>query len=78
MLPVSYLVDRHILLAYGLNDVTLPVDRGFPFQLVAESKYGYKWAKWIVRIEVGRGEVLGYWESLGYSNSADAGSFPYG
>jgi DMSO/TMAO reductase YedYZ molybdopterin-dependent catalytic subunit len=77
-LPLSYLFDRHILLAYGLNDVTLPMDRGFPLQLVAESKYGYKWAKWIVRLEVVRGEVDGFWESRGYSNSADEGSYPFG
>jgi DMSO/TMAO reductase YedYZ molybdopterin-dependent catalytic subunit len=76
-LPLNYLVDRRILLAYGLNDVTLPIDRGFPLQLVAESKYGYKWAKWIVRVEVVKGEVLGYWESRGYSNSADEGGFPF-
>lgn len=41
-LPLSYLIDRRILLAYGLNDVTLTADRGFPLHLVAESKYGYK------------------------------------
>jgi DMSO/TMAO reductase YedYZ molybdopterin-dependent catalytic subunit len=77
-LPLAYLRDNHILLAYGLNDVTLPQDRGFPLQLVAESKYGYKWAKWIIRIEVVSEEVKGYWESRGYSDSADVGSFPYG
>ena len=36
------------MMAYELNDVTLPPERGFPLQLVAEGKYGYKWAKWIV------------------------------
>jgi DMSO/TMAO reductase YedYZ molybdopterin-dependent catalytic subunit len=77
-LPLTYLDDRHILLAYGLNDVTLPVDRGFPLQLVSESKYGYKWAKWIVKVEVVNSEVKGYWESRGYSNTADSGSFPFG
>ena len=77
-LPLTYLRGRHILLAYGLNDVTLPPDRGFPLQLVAESKYGYKWAKWITSIEIVEGEVRGFWESRGYSNSADVGSFPFG
>ena len=32
--------------------LTLPADRGFPFQVVAESKFGYKWAKWITRMEL--------------------------
>jgi hypothetical protein len=77
-LPLAYLRDNHILLAYGLNDVTLPADRGFPLQLVAESKYGYKWAKWIIRIEVVSQEYIGYWESRGYTDSADVGTFPFG
>ncbi len=77
-LPLTYLRDKSILLAYGLNDVTLPADRGFPLQLVAESKYGYKWAKWIIRIEVVSEEYSGYWESRGYTDSADVGTFPYG
>jgi DMSO/TMAO reductase YedYZ molybdopterin-dependent catalytic subunit len=76
--PITYLEQNNILMAYGLNDVTLPPDRGFPFQLVAESKYGYKWGKWITKIEVVNTEVEGYWESRGYSNSGYAGSFPYG
>jgi DMSO/TMAO reductase YedYZ molybdopterin-dependent catalytic subunit len=55
-----------------LNDITLPEDRGFPFQVVAESKYGYKWAKWVTGIELSADTgFLGYWESAGYSNNAD-------
>jgi DMSO/TMAO reductase YedYZ molybdopterin-dependent catalytic subunit len=77
-LPLEYLEDEQILLAYGINDVTLPPERGFPLQLVAESKYGYKWVKWVVRIEVVDEEMRGYWEQRGYSNTANAGEFPYG
>ena len=66
------------LLAYGINDVTLPDERGFPLQLVAKSRYGYKWAKWITKIEVTDKEVRGYWESRGYSNSARVGEYPFG
>jgi hypothetical protein len=76
-LPLSYLEKNQTLLAYGLNDVTLPVDRGFPLQLVAKSKYGYKWAKWITEIEVIPGPELGYWESRGYIDSADVGAYPF-
>jgi DMSO/TMAO reductase YedYZ molybdopterin-dependent catalytic subunit len=70
-LPLDYLRDNEIIIAYGLNDLTLPADRGFPFQLVAKVKYGYKWAKWITGIEVTDHEVAGYWEQRGYSNSAN-------
>ena len=77
-LPLSYLEGNQTLLAYGLNDVTLPPDRGFPLQLVAGGKYGYKWAKWVVEVEVVSAPVRGYWESRGYSDSADVGTYPYG
>lgn len=72
-LDMDYLLKNDIILAYRLNDVTLPPERGFPFQLVAEGKYGYKWAKWIVRIEVSDSPYRGYWEKRGYNNRADAG-----
>jgi len=71
-LPIDYIMDNDILMAYKMNDVILPPERGFPFQLVAESKWGYKWVKWITEIELSAdASYRGYWESRGYSNSAD-------
>ena len=77
-LSLDYLINRNVLMAYGINDVTLPADRGFPLQVVAIDKYGYKWAKWVTEVEVVDKVVAGFWESRGYSNSADVGGFPYG
>jgi DMSO/TMAO reductase YedYZ molybdopterin-dependent catalytic subunit len=74
-LPISYIRDRNILLAYGMNNVTLPAERGYPFELVAEDKWGYKWIKWVERIELSNdSNYSGYWESQGYSNGGDLGS----
>ena len=71
-LPLDYIIKNNILIAYKMNGLTLPPERGFPFQLVAESKYGYKWIKWITRIELSDNEVYrGYWESRGWPNDAD-------
>lgn len=71
-LPVDYIINNDILIAYEMNGVTLPPERGFPFQLVAESKWGYKWIKWITEIELSDDvDYKGYWERRGYSNSAD-------
>ena len=71
-LPIDYIMDNDILIAYKMNDVILPPERGFPFQLVAESKWGYKWIKWITEIELSDdANYRGFWESRGYSNSAD-------
>jgi DMSO/TMAO reductase YedYZ molybdopterin-dependent catalytic subunit len=71
-LPLSFIVDNDILMAYKMNGLALPPERGFPFQLVAESKYGYKWIKWITSIELSNNEnYRGYWESRGFSNDAN-------
>jgi DMSO/TMAO reductase YedYZ molybdopterin-dependent catalytic subunit len=70
-LNLTYIRDQNIIIALKLNDVTLPPDRGFPFQVVAESKFGYKWAKWVNRIELSDQDFEGYWESVGYNNNGD-------
>jgi DMSO/TMAO reductase YedYZ molybdopterin-dependent catalytic subunit len=70
-LPMDYIVKGKILLAYKMNNVTIPEERGFPFELVAESQYGYKWIKWVTEIEVSNNtDYLGYWESRGFPNNA--------
>jgi DMSO/TMAO reductase YedYZ molybdopterin-dependent catalytic subunit len=62
-----------------MNDVTLPPERGFPFQLVAKNKWGYKWIKWITDIQLSSDESYeGFWESRGYSNSGDLDDYFYG
>ncbi len=71
-LPLDYIIDNNIMLAHRMNNVTLPPERGFPFQLVAESKWGYKWIKWITTIELSDNEDFrGFWESRGYPNEAN-------
>jgi len=71
-LPIDYIINNEIIMAHKMNEITLPPERGFPFQLVAESKWGYKWIKWITKIELSDNiNYRGYWESRGYSNEAD-------
>jgi len=71
-LDLSYINTNNIILGMKLNDITLPPDRGFPFQVVAQSKFGYKWAKWVTRIELSSNTGFrGYWEKNGYNNNAD-------
>jgi DMSO/TMAO reductase YedYZ molybdopterin-dependent catalytic subunit len=61
------------ILAYEMNDATLPVAHGAPVRLRVERQLGYKMAKYVMRIELvdsfaqigsGRG---GYWEDQGYA-----------
>ncbi|MCL5071015.1 MAG: molybdopterin-dependent oxidoreductase [Actinobacteria bacterium] len=73
-LDLKYIIENNIIIALKLNDLTLPQDRGFPFQVVAKNKYGYKWAKWVTRIELSSNtDFRGFWESNGYNNNAEVG-----
>jgi DMSO/TMAO reductase YedYZ molybdopterin-dependent catalytic subunit len=39
---------------------------------VAESKWGYKWVKWVTKIELSDdAEYRGFWEERGYNNGGD-------
>ena len=70
--PLADLIEADALLAYEINGQEAPV-HGFPLRLVAPKKYGYKWAKWVVRIELASGSPLGYWEQRGLPNRACVG-----
>jgi DMSO/TMAO reductase YedYZ molybdopterin-dependent catalytic subunit len=69
------LVDAYhpqTILAYQMNDQTLPVRHGAPLRLRVERQLGYKHAKYVMRIEavasldaVGRGQG-GFWPDRGY------------
>ncbi len=70
-LPLDFIVGEDILLAFKMNGIEMPTERGFPFQVVAQDRLGYKWAKWVTRIEVSDDpDYQGYWEQRGYDNSA--------
>ena len=60
-----------VMLAAKINGKVLDAKRGFPFHVVAESKLGYKWVKWVTRIELSKDPYKGYWEQRGYDNEAD-------
>ena len=71
-MPLSYFYDNEILMAYKMNGLVIPVEKGYPFQLVAESKFGYKWIKWITQIDLSdNANYLGYWENRGWPNDAN-------
>mgnify|MGYP001036826471 CR=1 FL=1 len=54
-------------------------ERGFPLQVVAKSKFGYKWAKWVTRIEVTNdASYRGYWELRGYNQDGSLSGSMFG
>jgi DMSO/TMAO reductase YedYZ molybdopterin-dependent catalytic subunit len=69
---LDFIRDNNIMIAYEMNNATIIPERGFPFQLVAEDKWGYKWIKWINRIELtDNPEEKGFWEQRGYNQKGD-------
>jgi DMSO/TMAO reductase YedYZ molybdopterin-dependent catalytic subunit len=70
-LSYDYAARQDIMLAAKINGRVLDAKRGFPFQVVAESKLGYKWVKWVTRIELSDKPYKGFWEQRGYDNEAD-------
>lgn len=71
----SDLIDAYhpqTILAYGLNDATLPISNGAPIRIRIERALGYKQPKYVHSIELvdsfarfGKGNG-GYWEDHGY------------
>ncbi|MFX1243021.1 MAG: DUF4079 family protein [Promethearchaeota archaeon] len=60
----------NVLLAYEMNNEVLPVEHGFPVRVVAPNQLGYKWVKWVVRMEIVNYDYIGFWESRGWSDNA--------
>jgi DMSO/TMAO reductase YedYZ molybdopterin-dependent catalytic subunit len=69
--PLSDLMRDDVLFALKLDGKPLHVAHGAPLRLVVPQKYAYKAAKWVRGVEFLKEEVLGYWETRGYSSTAD-------
>jgi len=69
-LKVEELNRTDVLLAWEMNNATLPVDQGYPLKIVVPGDWGYKWAKWITRVSAIDYDYKGYWESRGWADDA--------
>ena len=61
------------LLAHEVNAEALPAEMGRPIRLVLPGTYGYKYVKWVERVEavaLGDEGHRGYWEQRGYPADA--------
>jgi DMSO/TMAO reductase YedYZ molybdopterin-dependent catalytic subunit len=70
-LPIAAVMDDDVMFAYGLGGKPLTREHGFPLRLVVPKRYAYKSAKWVRGIAVLKEDRPGFWETRGYSNSAD-------
>jgi DMSO/TMAO reductase YedYZ molybdopterin-dependent catalytic subunit len=62
-----------VLLAYKIMDQPLSRAQGAPLRLVVPGMYGYKFIKWVNRIELIQAPIDGYWERNGYDRDAYIG-----
>ncbi len=62
--------DPRVLLVYGMNGTTLPVEHGYPLRIYIPNRYGMKQPKWITSMEAIDHSGSGYWVDRGWSVEA--------
>lgn len=68
-IPIAKGLEETTLLAYGMNDETLPREHGFPCRLFVPNIYGEKNVKWLEEIEVVDYEYTGFWQERGWDEN---------
>ena len=69
--PLGHAMRDDVLIAHRYDGADLTPEHGGPVRLLVPSLYFWKSAKWLRGIEVLDHDEPGYWERLGYSNTAD-------
>jgi DMSO/TMAO reductase YedYZ molybdopterin-dependent catalytic subunit len=69
--PLSDSQKENVIIAHSFFGEKLPPAHGAPVRVVIPDRYFYKSAKWLEAVTVSSRDQPGYWESRGYSNSAD-------
>ncbi len=70
-IPFSDIRKANVILAHSFDGEKLPPENGAPVRALVPDRYFYKSAKWLEAIKVTSRDEPGFWESAGYSNSAD-------
>jgi DMSO/TMAO reductase YedYZ molybdopterin-dependent catalytic subunit len=66
-IPLSYAFSDDLLLALGMNGLTLNRVHGFPLRLLAPKYYGFKSVKWLGEIRFVSQPYFGTWPKMGYT-----------
>lgn len=69
--PLSVCLDDDVLIAHKWNGQPLSLEHGGPARMIIPKRYAWKGAKFVREIEFLDHDVLGFWETRGYSNTAD-------
>ena len=70
-IPRAEALKENVILAHGFYDRKLPQAHGAPLRALIPDRYFYKSVKWLEGIKFSAVDEPGYYESAGYSNSAD-------
>ena len=70
-IPLADAFKDNVILAHGFYDRKLPQAHGAPLRALVPDRYFYKSVKWLQAIKFSAVDEPGYYESAGYSNSAD-------
>ncbi len=70
-IPIQEAKKENVILAHGFSGQDLPHEHGAPLRALVPDRYFYKSVKWLRRIKFSGVDELGFYESSGYSNSAD-------
>ena len=69
--PISETQKENVILAHSFFGEKLPQEHGAPVRVVIPDRYFYKSAKWLEAVKVTSRDEPGFWETNGFSNSAD-------
>ena len=70
-LPISEARKEDVILAHSFFGEKLARAHGAPVRAVVPDRYLYKSAKWLEAVKISAADEPGFYERLGYSNSAD-------
>jgi DMSO/TMAO reductase YedYZ molybdopterin-dependent catalytic subunit len=70
-IPIAEARKENVILAHSFSGKKLPKEHGGPVRALVPDRYFYKSAKWLEGIKFTTKDEPGYWETKGYSNSAD-------
>ncbi len=69
-IPIDIALSQLVLVAFGMDGLTLPDAHGSPARLLFPGRYGMRSVKWLKELSVSLTEEEGYWEQRGWDKQA--------
>jgi DMSO/TMAO reductase YedYZ molybdopterin-dependent catalytic subunit len=69
-IPIDIALSELVLVAFGMDGLTLPDAHGSPARLLFPGRYGMRSVKWLTELSVSLTEEEGYWEHRGWDKQA--------